>query len=124
MKVIIAGSRNITEQKHVVSAMVAFCKANAVEKLSEIVSGGARGVDRLAEVFAASIDRPVKIFPAKWDLYGKKAGYLRNKEMGEYADALVAVWDGKSSGTKMMINIMNELKKPVYIYLVDENASS
>ena len=46
----------------------------------------------------------MRVFPADWDKYGKRAGYLRNVQMAEYADALLAFWDGESRGTKNMID--------------------
>ena len=55
------------------------------------------------------------IFFAKWDLYGKSAGYKRNVEMANNADMLIAFWDGTSKGTKHMINIMHEQNKKVII---------
>ena len=71
----------------------------------EIVSGTARGADKLGEFYAKRTQLAVALFPANWDLYGKSAGYRRNEEMAEYADALVAFWDGKSRGTMHMINL-------------------
>lgn len=106
-KVIIAGSRNFNDYDLVRSA--------ADELLSdfvpniEIVSGGARGADRLGECYANEKGYKVTIFPANWDLYGKSAGYRRNVEMGNYADALIAFWDGLSKGTKHMIDIAKDL---------------
>jgi hypothetical protein len=74
----------------------------------EIVSGTARGADKLGEFYAKRTQLAVALFPANWDLYGKSAGYRRNEEMAEYADALVAFWDGKSRGTKHMIDLANK----------------
>ena len=71
----------------------------------EIVSGTARGVDQLGERYALERGLKLKKFPANWDKYGRKAGYLRNKEMAEYARILIAFWDGKSKGTKHMIDL-------------------
>lgn len=68
-----------------------------------IVSGTARGVDRLGEQIAADHNLPVARYPAKWDKYGPTAGFIRNGVMAANADALVAVWDGRSPGTKNMI---------------------
>jgi hypothetical protein len=68
-----------------------------------VVSGGAPGVDTLAERWAEQHDIPVTGFPAEWSRYGKKAGPIRNKEMAGYAEGLVAVWDGRSRGTKDMV---------------------
>ncbi len=80
----------------------------------EIVSGHARGADIMGEKFADEHDIKLKIFPAEWDKYGKSAGYRRNAEMAKYAvegkeqgviGVLIAFWDGKSKGTKSMIDL-------------------
>lgn len=84
----------------------------------EIVSGGAKGADALGERYAEENAYPLKIFPADWDNLGKRAGFVRNSEMAEHADYLIAFWDGKSRGTKHMINIAKRvgLKVKVVIY--------
>ena len=61
-----------------------------------------------------------ELFPADWDKHGRAAGPIRNKQMADYADVLIAVWDGKSRGTKNMIDEMNKLMKPVYIVWIGE----
>ena len=80
----------------------------------EIVSGHARGVDTLGEDFAKECGIKLTLFPADWDKYGKSAGYRRNAEMAKYAvenkdsgaiGVLIAFWDGKSKGTKSMIDL-------------------
>jgi hypothetical protein len=81
---------------------------------TEIVSGGAKGVDASAEWFAEVGKRPFKLFPADWDKHGKSAGPLRNREMAQYGDALLLIWDGKSPGSANMKAAMHRLKKPVY----------
>lgn len=114
MKVIIAGSRTITDCKIVVDAI---CSAPFI--ITEVVSGGARGVDKLGEEYARTFpDIYLKVFPADWDNHGKSAGYKRNVEMADYADALIAVWDGKSKGTKHMIDIATKKGLKVYIHAV------
>lgn len=110
MRVIIAGSRTITDLETVVR-----CIEESGFELREVVSGTAKGVDQLGEQWARALGIPIARFPADWETHGKRAGYLRNIDMGEYADALIAVWDGESKGTKHMIDIMNSLNKPVYI---------
>jgi hypothetical protein len=112
MRVIIAGSREIFDRNWVIG-----CIIRSGFEVSEIVSGGARGVDKLAMILAEDCDIPLKVFPAYWDKYGKQAGFFRNQEMAEYADALVACWDGKSKGTMHMINIMKKLGKPYKVYI-------
>lgn len=73
----------------------------------QIVSGMAKGVDTLAIQYAKEYNLSLKLFPANWDKYGKSAGYKRNIEMANYADALVAFWDSKSKGTAHMISTAN-----------------
>jgi len=70
-----------------------------------IVSGKAKGADTLGEQYAQECDFDIKEFPADWNKYGKRAGYLRNQEMANYADGLIAFWNGESKGTKHMIDI-------------------
>lgn len=115
MKVIIAGSRTINNYLLVRRAM----RLSEFE-VTEIVSGGARGVDTLGEKWAVRHGIPIKLFFADWDLHKKSAGYRRNVEMAEYADALVVIWDGASKGTVHMIDIMREKKKPVYVLRTDQ----
>lgn len=74
----------------------------------EIISGGARGADKLAERYAKERNIRNKVVKADWDRYGKSAGYKRNLEMASFADVLIAFWDGKSRGTMHMINIAKE----------------
>ena len=120
MKVIIAGGRNITDYKFVSDAMSHDGAQYIVSKLTEVVSGGAKGVDYLGESWAEISNKPYKIFKANWKKHGRAAGPIRNEEMGDYADALIAVWDGKSSGTKHMINYMRKLNKPVFVYILSD----
>ena len=84
------------------------------------MSGTARGVDRFGEQWAIENNVAIKPFPADWDTYGKRAGYLRNTQMAEYADALIAVWDGESRGTKHMIDEAKKESLEYFIYIVRE----
>lgn len=113
MRTIIAGSRSITDYKVVESAVVA-----SQFEITEVVSGGAKGVDILGEEYARQNNIPVKKFLPDWKKHGRKAGILRNCEMGDYAEALVAIWDGKSSGTKHMIDYSQKKNLKVYVYYV------
>lgn len=103
MKTIIAGSRTIDDPMFTSGVVTNILEANPWFKITEIVSGGARGVDQHGELLAPFLNVPVKRFPADWHEYGKLAGRYRNEQMAKYADALIAVWDGKSTGTKHMI---------------------
>lgn len=115
MKVIIAGGRDITNYELVEAA---YLKSNF--KATEIVSGGARGADYLGELFAKHNNIPIKVFPADWDTYGKRAGFLRNLEMAKYADALIALWDGSSKGTQHMITQATKHNLKVYVHLIGD----
>jgi len=110
VKVIVAGSRSITD----LSVVELAIKDSALQA-TEIVSGGACGVDRLGERWASNHRLPIKRFTAQWATRGYGAGYVRNREMAHYADALVAVWDGRSGGTRHMIETMQAAGKPVFV---------
>lgn len=110
MKVIIAGSRHINDMTYVVQALN---KSGFLPQVTEVVSGGAQGVDKLGERWAGMSGVKVRCFPADWGKYGKSAGPIRNQEMLDYVSnvggervgvgGLIAVWDGKSKGTFDMI---------------------
>lgn len=106
MKVIIAGSRDFSDFSFLVSECDKILHPWDVYS-TEIVSGTAKGADQLGEQYAVLRGFTVKKFPANWD-FGKQAGYLRNKEMAEYADMLIAFWNGESKGTKHMIDLAKE----------------
>jgi glycerophosphoryl diester phosphodiesterase len=114
-KVIIAGSRNIVDYS-LVRDVVEFSPFI----IDEVVSGTARGVDRLGERWARENDIPIRQFLADWDTYGKMAGFLRNRIMAEYADALIAIWDGSSRGTSHMVHSMKGQGKPCYVYKLND----
>ena len=106
LKLIIAGSRNFYNYILLESTLAKLLSNyDDLPKQIEIVSGHALGADRLGEIWAERHKVKVITFLANWQLHGKRAGYLRNIEMAEYADALVAFWDGMSKGTKHMIDI-------------------
>lgn len=103
MKLIIAGSRDFTDFSYLQGYM-----ATAIPpwiKITEVVSGGARGADSMGEEWAKLHSIPVKVFEAEWDRLGKRAGPIRNAEMSVYGEGLIAFWDGKSTGTKNMIDL-------------------
>jgi hypothetical protein len=110
IRVIIAGSRTLSNILDIRWAI-----ANSGFPVEEIVSGHARGVDQTAEQFAIDEGIDMTVFHANWSK-GRVAGFLRNKKMADYADALIAVWDGVSPGTANMIKTMEALGKPVYVY--------
>jgi hypothetical protein len=102
MKVIIAGSRGITDYSLIQRVMEPLLWAWGI---TEVVSGGARGVDQLGETWASRNNIPIRQFIPDWNGYaGKRAGLVRNTQMADYAQGLVAFWDGSSRGTKHMID--------------------
>ena len=116
---IIAGSRNLSDKKYVVSALNEY--ANAHGYPCEVVSGGSRGADFLGEVWAEQNGIPVKRFPADWDKYGRSAGPIRNGQMAEYAKPngiLLLFWDGKSPGSRSMLNEARKRNIPVVQFIV------
>ena len=117
MKTIIAGSRTITTYAQVLSACNVADRAPHNIHITEVVSGCARGVDKMGEEFAAAHSIPIRYFPAAWNTFGKSAGYLRNQRMARYAEALIAVWDGESRGTKHMIDLAKRHGLKVYVYI-------
>lgn len=111
-RVIIAGGRDFNDYDLLERKM-----DHLLSKISNtiiIVCGKARGADTLGEQYAKARNYQVAYYPADWSI-GKAAGYIRNTEMAENADALVAFWDGKSRGTKHMIDIANKKKLKVRI---------
>ena len=114
-KVIIAGTRDFSDY--------ALPRSFADQTLAgaedvEIVSGGARGADALGERYARERGYALKVFPAEWKKWGRAAGPIRNGQMAGYADALIAIWDGRSAGTRDMIRRAEEKGIPVQIRLL------
>ena len=107
-KVIIAGSRGFSNYKLLREQCNKFLREKRKTNNIIIVSGHARGADTLGEKYAQDEGFALEIYPAQWKKLGKQAGYRRNEQMAEVADALIAFWDGCSKGTKHMIDIMNE----------------
>lgn len=113
MKAIIAGSRTIADYAEVERAV----EASGIN-VTVVVSGGARGVDKMGERWAKEHRADVALFIPDWNRIGKKAALVRNGEMADYADALIAVWDGESRGTWHMIKVAKEKGLVVYVHEV------
>ena len=111
MKTIIAGSRDINDFQVVDHAI-----NSSGFIITEVVSGTARGVDKEGEGWASLNNVPIKRFPADWKQFGRGAGHKRNAAMAEYADALIAIWDGASPGTRNMINEAAKRGLELYVY--------
>jgi hypothetical protein len=111
MKVIIAGSRNVAvNMKQLMDAI-----QQAGFPITEVVSGHSGNVDLLGEQWARNVKVPITIFEAAWGSYGRSAGPRRNRQMATYAEALIALWDGKSRGTLNMIKEATKKKLSVYV---------
>jgi hypothetical protein len=114
MKVIIAGSRTIKDSAHLMVALN-LAKEMGIE-ITEVVSGGAAGADRLGEAYAVGKGLPIKKFLPDWNKHGRAAGPIRNKEMVKYADALIALWDGHSTGTSTTIMYAQDKGIKICVY--------
>ena len=116
MKVIIAGGReygNYPELK-------AYCDTVLEDiHVDCILSGTARGADSLGEQYATERGHPLERYPADWNTLGKDAGKIRNRDMAENADMLIAFWDGESGGTGNMISIARRLGLKVFVKIYD-----
>lgn len=109
MKVAIIGSREIT---------VYDIDKRIPPDTTLIISGGASGIDSLAERYAQKHGIPTKIFHPNYELYGKSAPLIRNKLIVDSADLVIAIWNGESRGTEFTINYAKSRKVPCQIYLV------
>lgn len=89
-----------------------------------LVSGGAMGVDTLAEEYAKEHGLPIRIIRPNYELFGKRAPLLRNRQIVECADLVVAVWDGQSPGTSYTIDYAHERGVPVKLYIPPENQAT
>lgn len=127
VRVIIAGGRDFDNEDRLdltMNELFGMMVRLHPEKL-EVVSGMARGADRLGREWAIDNMIAVKEMPADWDTYGKQAGWLRNNDMAEYArnaagpGVLVAFWDGTSTGTKNMITLGLTHGLEVHVYRYD-----
>ncbi|MEG1726080.1 MAG: DUF2493 domain-containing protein [Anaerovoracaceae bacterium] len=106
MKIVIAGGRDFEDCEFLCNKINHYTQ-NLPEL--EIVCGKAKGADALGERYAKENGINIKYFPVKWDELGKSAGYIRNSEMANYADGLIAFWDGNSKGTKHMIDLAKRM---------------
>ena len=116
LKVIIAGGRDFTDTQYAADSLVKLVEENMLPDTFTVISGNARGADKVGEYLAKLWNLPLEIYPADWNQHGKSAGYIRNKQMADIADMLVAFWDGKSRGTAHMINTMKQQHKPVFVF--------
>ena len=115
LKVIIAGGRDFTNCNQAATEIYNLVEAHNLPDTFTVISGGARGADKVGEYLAELYELPLEIYPADWNQHGKQAGYIRNTQMADIADVLIAFWDGKSRGTSHMIFTMQKQHKPVFV---------
>lgn len=108
MKVAIIGSRNLN---------VDHLERYLPEDITEIVSGGARGIDSCARQYALGNGLKLTEFLPDYNRYGRRAPLVRNDEIIAYADEVIAFWDGRSKGTKYVINHCKEQKIKVTVHI-------
>ena len=116
MRLIIAGSREFKSLRAIQQAVKRFREAHPDFVITEVVTGGCRGADRLAEEYTRdNLGLPVKTFPPDWKTHGKAAGPIRNAEMAQYGDALLALFIAgvEGRGTSDMVNKMQQAGKTV-----------
>jgi hypothetical protein len=111
MKLIIAGGRDISPDLGFIHSSI---KMLGITNITEVVCGGATGVDTEGAHWASHMEVPVKYFRADWEQFGKQAGPIRNIQMAEYGDVLLLIWDGESRGSYSMKTEMEKVGKPIY----------
>ena len=109
MKIAIVGSRNLNVD---ISKYIP-------DGTTEIISGGAKGIDTLAEKYADEHNMPKLIIKPEYEKYGKVAPLKRNKTIVENADMVIAIWDGNSNGTKFAIDYAKKIGKTLELYIVE-----
>lgn len=115
MKTIIAGCRHYRHPAD--SQLIDEAVLLSGFTITEVVSGTAYGIDSKAIGWALRHRIPVREFYAQWAEYGARAGFMRNVDMAEYAEALIAIWDGESKGTAHMI--LQATKRGLKVYVLD-----
>ena len=126
VRIIIAGGREFNDFKRLSQTCDKVISGYCNDDINiTIISGNAKGTDRLGESYARMKGYNLQIFPADWFKYGRKAGIIRNAQMAEYATSdnatgvLIAFWNGKSKGTGNMIDIARSKDMSVCIDICD-----
>ncbi len=110
MKLAIIGSRSLSKIS---------LDAYIPQGVTEIVSGGADGIDTLARGFANAHDLPLTEFLPEYTRYGRAAPIKRNEVIAKYADEALALWDGKSKGTAYTIQLFQKMEKPITVIVIE-----
>jgi len=115
MKLAVVGSRKFSDYNIAKEKIQDHFDIN---KITDIVSGGAKGADYLGQLFAQEFNKNMIAFLPDWKRYGKAAGVIRNKLIVENSDAVIAFWDGVSKGTKKTIDIAAKLNKKLVVITI------
>lgn len=113
-RVIIAGGRDFLDS-YLVKTTLQRLFPNPQEQVDYVISGNARGADMTGEAWAIANVIPVMLMPAQWSAHGKSAGPIRNAAMAKRGTYLIAFWDGKSRGTKNMIDTATKAGLTVHV---------
>lgn len=117
-KIAIVGSRNFNNYEFFKDFINAYLDENPNVAV-HFVSGGAVGTDSMAEKYAQEERIPIEIFYPDWETFGRKAGRMRNQEIVDSADELIAFWDGISPGTKTSIAFAKKKGIPYKVVKID-----
>lgn len=122
LNLLIAGSRNFYNFSEANSIVLkSLCRKNLSN--IRIISGGARGADKFAELFAEQYNIELLIYKAEWDKYGRRAGMVRNLDLVKNADIAIIFWDKESSGTLNTISLIKEKGIPYLIIYFDKTTN-
>ncbi len=114
-RIVIAGCRDYNNYDQA-KVYIDHCISEIIKENDIIiVSGCASGADAIGERYAKENGLEVEKYPADWKTYGRSAGPRRNKQMAEICDFVICFWDGKSRGTKSMIDYARKCNKPIKI---------
>lgn len=112
MRLAVVGSRSFRDYTDLEKTLSFIHKKVPITR---IISGGAKGADSLAEQWARENSVDTQVFIPDWETYGKRAGFLRNKQIVDYSEAVVVFWDGKSKGSQHSMKLAKEQGKSVLI---------
>jgi hypothetical protein len=115
MIVMVGGSRDFNDYNLLKNTLNQF-------KISKLISGGARGADKMAEKYAKEFKIPIEVIKPEWNIYGKRAGMIRNEIMINKCEIAIFFWDGNSPGTKHAINYAKRIGKPYKLILYNQNS--
>ena len=117
MKILVFGSRTINDYKQVEDHLYNMYNQFIDEGDDcSLISGGAIGVDTLAERFAKEYEVDIEVYKPNYTKYGKKAPLIRNKKMAELCDKAICFWDGQSRGTMHTLMMLAQMGKETTIY--------